>query len=201
MINDRAIADFTAAMAQAPRLADPLRDRGLAYYLKGDIDHALADLNEAIRLNPQDAVAFNNRGAAHLKGRCYPESVADLETALRLKSHFPNPRKHFAWLRATCRDPAFRDGAAAVAHASRGLELCKETPAEWCAVAAAAYAETGDFDQAVQWQTKCLEKCGPAVEPSQQERLALFESRQPFRDRSAAGPMSDAIRTVRVPKP
>jgi tetratricopeptide (TPR) repeat protein len=186
--HDRAIADFTAAIAKAPQLADPLRDRGLAYYLKGDLDHALADLNEAIRLSPQDAVAFNNRGAAYLKAGRYAESVADLETAIRLKPDFPNPHKHLAWLRATCADPAFRDGGAAVSHATRGLELCKEVRAEWCAVAAGAYAEAGDFDHAVRWQTKCMEQSSAADEPAMQERLSLFESRQPFRDYPLALP-------------
>jgi tetratricopeptide (TPR) repeat protein len=184
--HDRAIADFSAAMAKSPKVADLLRDRGLAYYLKGDLDHAIADLNEAIRLNSQDPVSYNNRGAAHLKAGRYEESVADLETAIQLKPDFPNPYKHLAWLRATCPEPALRDGSSAVAHATRALELSKEKPADWYAVLAAAYAEAGDFDQAVSWQKKCLEQSKPTDQPTMQDRLALFESHQPFRDQPAA---------------
>jgi len=187
--HDRAIADFTSAVAQSPESGDPLRDRGLAYYLKGDLDHAIADLNEGIRLNPQDPVTYNNRGAAYLKAGRYSESLADLEAAIQLKADFPNPHKHLAWLRATCPEPAFRDGSAAVAHATRALELAKETPADWYAVLAAAYAEAGDFDQAVSWQTKCLEQSKPSEQPAMRERLALFESRQPFREELTLQPV------------
>jgi hypothetical protein len=56
-------------------------------------------------------------------------------------------------------------------------------------VLAAAYAEAGDFDQAVSWQTKCLEQSKPNDQPAMRERLALFESRRPFREELTLQPV------------
>jgi hypothetical protein len=47
-----------------------------------------------------------------------------------------------------------------------------------------AYAEVGDFEQAIRWQAKALQ--GPAYQKedgkSAREKLALFRKKQPFRE-------------------
>jgi tetratricopeptide (TPR) repeat protein len=182
---DRAIADLTACLKKLPNQAWLFCNRGLGYYLKGDYTRALADLDKALELDPAQAFAYNNRGAAYLKiGNC-AAATADLQKALELKPEFPNPHKHLAWLQATCPELDFRDGASAVAHAQRALELARESPAEYQAVLAAAYAEAGDFSRAVEWQSRCLEASSPESLAPMRERLKLYESQQPFRDRAA----------------
>jgi len=49
--NDRAIADFDAALKLDPKDAVAFNNRGFAYRHKGDADRAIADFGEAIRLN------------------------------------------------------------------------------------------------------------------------------------------------------
>jgi tetratricopeptide (TPR) repeat protein len=183
--HDRAISDFTTAIAHSPKSADLFRDRGLAYYLNGDIEHALVDLNEAIELSPQDPLSYNNRGAAFSKAGNYSHAVADLEAAIALKSDFANPHKHLAWIKATCPQGEFRDGPRAVVEATRAIELAKQPPADWFAVLAAAYAEAGDFEQAVSYQERCVDASAPKDKAAAQERLVLFQARQPFREPAA----------------
>jgi tetratricopeptide (TPR) repeat protein/Zn-dependent membrane protease YugP len=179
---DRAIADLTACLKYFPKESWVLSNRGLAHYLKGDYPHALDDLNKALELDPAEAFAYNNRGAAYLKTGNFAAATADLQKALELKPDFPNPHKHLAWLQATCPLPDFRNGTSAVAHAERALELAGGKGAEYLAVLAAAYAEAGDFSKAVECQSRCLQASPPESLPQMQERLKLFESRQPFRD-------------------
>jgi Zn-dependent membrane protease YugP/tetratricopeptide (TPR) repeat protein len=178
---DRAIALYTQALDQGAQRAPVLRDRGLAWYHKGDLHRAVADLDDSIRLDAKDATAYNNRGAAHLKLGDYTQAIADLRTAIRLKPDFPNGYKNLAWLQATCPESAVRNGADAVANASRALELSGSKPAAWLEILAAAYAEAGDFEQAVNWQTKGLEGCLPADRADAQARLDLYRFRQPYR--------------------
>jgi tetratricopeptide (TPR) repeat protein len=178
---DRAIADFTEALRRDSKQAAAWRDRGLAWFFKNDFEHALTDLNEAIRLNPADAVAFNNRGAARLRAGSYAEAQADLTEAVRLNPKFPNPYKHLAWLQATCTEPKFRDGTAAVANVTRALELADWKPVDWFAVLAAAHAEAGNFEEATKWQTKCLDESPPEHQTELRNTLGLYQARRPLR--------------------
>jgi tetratricopeptide (TPR) repeat protein len=179
---DRAIADLTACLKKLPNQAWLYSNRGLAYYLKGDYPSGLADLNQALELDPSEAFAYNNRGAAYLKMGNFAAAKADLEKAINLKPDFPNPHKHLAWLQATCPLGEFRDGASAVQHAERALELAKENRGEYLAILAAACAEVGDFSRALDFQSKCVEASRPESTAEMRERLQRYESGRPFRD-------------------
>ena len=184
--HDRALADYDRALRLIPESSQALVGRGLACYSNGEFDRAIADLNQALRLNPNDALALNNRGAAFLKKGEYASAVADLRQAMRLKPDFPNPYKHLAWIQATCPDPQFRDGLQAVANAFRALQLTQWKPVEWLATLAAAHAENGDFDEAVKWQSKCLDESPAAAHADLEDALILYQARQRLRDCTAA---------------
>src|SRR5262249_4904601 len=141
-----AIADFSAAIEQAPADAAAFRDRGLALLFSGEYDRALADLDEAIRLNATDAVTFNNRGVAWMRRGDYARASEDLLEAIRLDPRFPNPLKHLAWIQATCPLAELRQGEQGIANAARALELAGGKPIEWLEVLAAAHAEAGNFE-------------------------------------------------------
>src|SRR5207253_1344886 len=87
-------------------------------------------------------------------------------------------------LRATCRDEQFRDGKSALEFAKKAVELDGGKTADAPAALAAAYAELGDFEQAVHWQTKALELIKQEKNKSQaNDRLQLYRSGKPYRER------------------
>lgn len=61
-----------------------------------------------------------------------------------------------AWLLAICPEPSLRDGALAVQYAHTACDLTEWSEWQVLAILAAAHAENGDFEQAVEIQTKAL---------------------------------------------
>jgi hypothetical protein len=89
-----------------------------------------------------------------------------------------------AWLKATCPDANHRDGRIAVDMATRACELTNWQDAASLDTLAAAYAEVGDFDQALKYQNQVLQL--PFDEEANgedvREHLRLYEAGKPIRD-------------------
>jgi tetratricopeptide (TPR) repeat protein len=90
-----------------------------------------------------------------------------------------------AWIEATCPDSSFRDGKEAISLATKACELTQWREASWIDTLAAAYAESGDFQRAVQYQEQALRTSGPPdpEEKAMRERLALYKQSQPYREK------------------
>ena len=140
----------------------------------GRYKEAINDYDRAIAIRPTAAIAFNNRGFTHQALGSFDQAKADYRHALDLQPDHPNVRhKNLAWLLATCPDDRYRDGAAAVEHACCAMELTGWKEDAWLPIVAAAYAEAGDFDAAVEWQSKAIDKLG---EPADGERAGGWKN-------------------------
>ncbi len=179
---DRAIEEYDLAADFGSCRPVVLCSRGLAWMLKGDLGRALVDTNEAIRLLPDEAINYNNRGTILMKRGEYAEARADLQRAIRLNPKHPNAFKNLAWLQATCPDSSFRNGAEAEANAARAWQLNEGRSAEWLEILAAAHAEAGQFDKAVDCQSRFLAACPAKATPEQQARLDDYRAGRPYRD-------------------
>jgi hypothetical protein len=87
-----------------------------------------------------------------------------------------------AWIEATCPNSSIRDGKEAVFLATKACELTHWSQGFWIDTLAAAYAESGDFQRAIQFQEQAL-RIGNAPESEQKEmreRLALYKQSQPY---------------------
>lgn len=71
-----------------------------------------------------------------------------------------------ASLRATCPDEKHRNGQQAVEYATKACELTAWKNGGWIDSLAAAYAEAGDFDKAVEWQQKGMDLAPPTRKPT-----------------------------------
>jgi tetratricopeptide (TPR) repeat protein len=179
---DRAFADFDTALRLEPENSYTYNRRGIVYVTAKDYDRALQDYEEVIRLNPDYMWAYNNRAIAwHRKGD-YAKAIADFEKAIKMDADEPGPQSGLAWLLATCPDLKFRDGKRALALAKQACARSRYKSPIYLGTLSAAYADNGQFDEAVKWQRKALEDPGYAREETAEaeERLKLYAEKKPY---------------------
>jgi len=186
---DEAIAECGEAIRLDPKFAWPYNHRGRAWAAKGEYDKAIADFGEAIRLDPKYAMAYNNRGGAWYAKGAYDKAIADFGEAIRLDPKLAPAYNCRAWLWATCPDEKYRDGKKAVDSATRACELTDWKDTLLFDTLAAACAEAGDFDAAVEWQEKALGLLTKGNEQYRKDfdaRLTLYRAKKPYREESKA---------------
>jgi tetratricopeptide (TPR) repeat protein len=112
----------------------------------------------------------------------YRKAVALFEESIRVAPH-PNAWNNYAWFLATCPDAAYRDGQRAVFLAKSACEMSEWKVRNFIGTLAAAYAECGDFESAIFYQTAemALEGNYPTTEQMQAD-LKLFQQRKPVRE-------------------
>ena len=97
---DRAIADYTQAIAIDPTEVDYLNGRAGAYEAKNDMNRAMADYDKAIQLNPKSVYAYNNRGATFQRKGDFARASADYGEVTKLQPNNPDAWAARCWVRA-----------------------------------------------------------------------------------------------------
>ncbi len=185
-----AINECAEAIRLDPNFATGYATRAAAWQLKQDYAKAIADYNEAIRLNPKTAQWFASRGAAYAATEDYERSLADFDAAIRLDAKNSVALTFRAWLTATCADARYRDAKKSLRDAKKACELTDWKDGNPVGALAAAYAENGDFLNAVKWQKKAIEllpENQKRYRAGLQIRLNLYQSQQPYHEKHAGG--------------
>ena len=172
----------SAAGAVDAKVAASLR-KGQVAMAKGDVDGAIASFNEAMRLDPKSATAVGSRGDAWNRKGEAGKAIKDFREAIRLHPKFTAAHNNLAWSLATCPKAELRDGKKAVEHAQRACELDGWQSADCLDTLAAAYAEAGDFDNAIATQKTVIQR--QVSEPAK-NRLALYQQHKAYRDAAPA---------------
>jgi formylglycine-generating enzyme required for sulfatase activity/tetratricopeptide (TPR) repeat protein len=181
--HDKAIADYTEAIRRSPANSDAYLKRAGGYFEMNEYDKAISDYTEAIRLNPTSSCHYF-RGESHAAKGEYDKAIADLTKAIRIDSADLASLNELAWLLATCPIDGLRDGKKAVEHAAKVCDRLRWKDPNSVDTLAAAYAECGDFSEAIRWEKRAIELGFHSEERLEDARgrLALYESGKPFRE-------------------
>jgi tetratricopeptide (TPR) repeat protein len=121
---DRAIADYSQAIAIDPTESDYLNSRAAIYEHKNDMQRAMADYDQAIKLNPRSAYAFNNRGASFQRKGDFARASADYGEVTKLQ-----PKNIDAWAaRCWVRAAGGREVQQALSDCNEALKLKPDAP-------------------------------------------------------------------------
>jgi tetratricopeptide (TPR) repeat protein len=178
---DKIISDCDAAIREQPSRSKHFQWRGFAFEMKREYDKALADFEEAIRLDPKaDFPRIERRVVWKKKGE-WDKVATEFEAELKEPSSGAPTYNELAWLRATCPVEKHRNGQQAVEYATKACELTAWKNPGYLDSLAAAYAEVGDFDKAVEWQKKVLNLATADQKSDVESRLKLYLDKKPYR--------------------
>ena len=180
-----AAVHFRFAAALKPEWAEAHYQLGLSLAALNQPEGAGGELAQAVRLKPQNTM-FRHRLALHFRdaGRM-PEAIGEFRRVIHANPAFAPALNDLAWILATQNDPQFRNGSEAVQLATQACDLSGRKAAPFLETLAAAYAETGRFDDAITAARQALDLAraeDKKEDLAQAEKiLSLFVARQPCR--------------------
>lgn len=158
---------------------------GSLFHEEGRLAQALNQYEEAAREAPnQPRIAF---ALAELLVELQQpaKAVVWYEAAIQRDPKYVDALNNLAWLLATHPDEKIRDGAKAVELARRACQLTDWRIAIPMGTLAAAYAETGEFSNAVLMATKARDQANAEGEPDLAQKnealLKHYQGGMPFR--------------------
>jgi tetratricopeptide (TPR) repeat protein len=176
-----ALEDFNQCLVLLPHNPDFLIARAIAYSKQGDNAAALDDLDDA-------AIVESNRPNLHeMRARIYlalgrnDQALSEFNEAIRLSKNRASSYNALAWVLANSPDLSFRNSSRALDLATKACQETNWKNYSYLDTLAAAYAEAGDYAQAVTWQLAAIKLSSKLDEADLRSRLVLYQQHQPYR--------------------
>jgi tetratricopeptide (TPR) repeat protein len=91
---DKAIVQYTRAIAVEPGLVEAWHNRGNCWLEKENCDKAIADYTKVIELNPNISLTYFNRGFSWEIKQDYDRAIADFTRAVQLEPNYAEAFSH-----------------------------------------------------------------------------------------------------------
>lgn len=146
---------------------------------------AIEILDQVIQSDPMHWLARRSRADALLSVGKHKEAIADYTAALEGRPEDDLILNNLAWVLATSPRDELRDGERAVELATKACEVTEYQRPHILSTLAAAYAESGNFEKAIEWSSQAVEKgkteMQDQLEQLEQE-LKSYRDAKPWRE-------------------
>jgi Flp pilus assembly protein TadD len=183
---DEAIAHYQKAMMLHPDHFLARYSLGRALLEKGELDSAIQVCRSALLLRPSDADCHTTLAIALEEKGDPAEAIKHYKKALELAPRSIPTLTNLAWLLATSQDASLRNGRRAVEVAGQADRLVGGTNTLVLRTLAAAYAENGQFANAIRTARSAMQLARMHGEDSLttdlDQQIALYQLGMPYRD-------------------
>jgi len=185
---DEAISLLQAAVDLRPDNSPAHENLAKALLQKGHVTDALIHYRKLLELQPDNIEVHNIVGTVLIQQGRIREGVEEWQKVLEIQPDNGNALSNVAWVLATSPDDSLRDGAKAVQLAEQAMRISGRRIPVLFRTLAAAYAEGGQFSEAIQTAQQGIELANTqgnselATELS--GNIALYQERRPLRDPS-----------------
>jgi tetratricopeptide (TPR) repeat protein len=179
--HDKALADYDDVLRRKPDEVDAYEQRAKIHAGAGRHAQVIADSTEWIRLAPENAAAYNHRAISRFLSGDRAGAIADHTRALELNPEDAPTQNYLAWLLATSPEDHLRNGPRALELAEVACDLTHWENASFLDTLACAYAECGQFDEAVRWVGQVLDLVEEGARAEYEARRELYRAGKPYR--------------------
>jgi tetratricopeptide (TPR) repeat protein len=183
---DEAIAHYQKAITVRPDYFLARYGLGQALLEKGELDSAIQVCQSALFLRPLDSDCHTTLAIALEEKGNPAEAIQHYQKALELAPTSIPALTNLAWLLATSRDASLRNGPKAVDLAKQADRLVGGTNGLVLRTLAAAYAENGEFANAIRTASSAMQLARMHGEDSLvtdlDQQIALYQLGMPYRE-------------------
>ncbi len=179
-----AIAYYQMALQIKPDYANAHINLGGALLQKGMVEEAITHYQLALQIKPGSVEAHLNLGNALLQRNDVAGAINQFQETLKLAPDEVEAQNTLAWVLATGLQASLRNGRQAVELARRANQLTRDENPAFLGTLAAAYAEAGQFPEAVETAQHALRlaetQSNPTLAAAIRSQLQLYQSGLPF---------------------
>ena len=149
---------------------------------RGKYHESIDTYKEVLAIDSEDAGAYIGLGNCYALLKDFDQAIKSYDRCIALKPDSALAYTKLAMIYSTCKNAKFRDGDKAVKIATRARELTKYEHYLCLSNLAAAYAECGDFEKAVEYQKKAIELADDQAKKEYEKRLEAYKAKKPWRE-------------------
>lgn len=147
---------FRMALAEKPDDWDTLTTYADVLASQNRLDDAVTQLRAAIQIKPDTATRLRLAAFLSALGQ-FREAINELQLAVQARPDAIEALNNLAWLLATSADASLRNGPEAVRLAEKAVALSPKKSARCFGTLGAAYAEAGQFPDAIKAAQQAIE--------------------------------------------
>lgn len=150
---------------------------------EGEGKKALPLISRSVTKNPRSAYAHLRVGHAFFSLGQYDRAIIAYDRAILLRPNDPQIMGSMSYLRCSCPDQKYRNGAEALKMARRCCDITENRKPSFLMLFACSQAECGNYDLAVRSAENALKIAGPDfhLRKEYERRRDLFRHGKPYR--------------------